>query len=403
MPKIGGQHSVRVPESVLMIAPQFRPIIGGYERAAERLSAALAERGFQVTVITERRVRSWPVREIIQGYEVRRLPCVYRRRLHVVSSLLVFGIYMLLNGWRFQVWHVHEYGSHAALAVALGKLLRRPVVFNLTNSGAMGIEKALGNGIRGRLLGFLHRRVSACLSLSQETRTEAIQFGIPPERVHLIPPNGVDCSSFRPATPKERTEARRALGLECQHLVLCVGRLAPEKNLLGLLEAWAAVDEAVREGSLLALVGDGPLRTVVADYVAAKGLSQSVQIVGERNDVACWMRAADLYVLASHNEGLSNALLEAMACGLPVVSTRVSGSVETVEEAGAGLLVDVGHVDRLSEAMERMLADRPLRECMGQAGRALIEAKYSIDVVAQACLRFYRSLMTIPAADRSNV
>jgi glycosyltransferase involved in cell wall biosynthesis len=385
-----------------MIAPQFRPLIGGYERAAERLCVALAERGFRVTVIAERRVRSWPVREIVQGYEVRRLPCLYRRRLHVVSSLLVFGIYMLLHGRRFQVLHVHQYGPHAALAVVLGKLLRRPVVLKLTSSAATGIEKALGKGIRGRLLSFLHRWVSACLAVSEETRTEAIQFGIPPERVHLIP-NGVDPRSFRPASPKERADVRRALGLECQRLVLCVGRLSPEKNPLGLLEAWAAVDEAVREGSLLALVGDGPLRATLTDSVAAKGLSESVQIVGERNDVACWMRAADLYVLASYTEGLSNTLLEAMASGLPVVSTRVSGSIETVEGAGAGLLVDVGRVDRLSEAMARMLTDTALRERMGQAGRALIEAKYSTDVVAQACLRLYRSLMPVPAVGRSNV
>jgi glycosyltransferase involved in cell wall biosynthesis len=385
-----------------MIAPQFRPLIGGYERAAERLCAALAERGFQVTVIAERRVRSWPVREIVQGYEVRRLPCLYRRQLHIVSSLLVFGIYMLLHGRRFQVWHVHQYGPHAALAVALGKLLRRPVVLKLTSSAIMGIEQTLGKGIWGGLLGFLHCRVSACLAVSEETRTEAVQFGIPPERVHLIP-NGVDRRSFRPASPKERADARRALGLECQRLVLYVGRLAPEKNPLGLLEAWAAVDGAIRTGSMLALVGDGPLRAMLADYVVARGLSESVQIVGEQNDVACWMRAADLYVLASHNEGLSNTLLEAMASGLPVVSTRVSGSIETVEEAGAGLLVDVGRVDRLSEAMARMLADTPLRERMGQAGRVLIEAKYSIDVVAQACLRLYRSLMMAPAVDRSSL
>jgi glycosyltransferase involved in cell wall biosynthesis len=352
-------------------------------------------------VITERRMRSWPVREMVEGYEIRRLSCLYRPRLHVFSSLLVFGMYMLLHGRRFQVWHVHQYGPHAALAAALGKLLRRPVVLKLTSSETMGIKKALGKGIRGRLLDFLHRWVSACQAVSEETRTEAIQFGIPPERIHLIP-NGVDSRLFHPASLKERADARRALGLECQRLVLYVGRLAPEKNPLGLLDAWAAVDGAVRTGSLLALVGDGPLRAILADYVVAKGLSESVQIVGERNDVACWMRAADLYVLASYNEGLSNTLLEAMASGLPVVSTRVSGSSETVEEGGAGLLVDVGCVDCLSEAMARMLADTPLREHMGQAGRALIEARYSTDAVAQACLRLYRSLMMAPAVARCN-
>src|SRR6266571_4708787 len=134
--------------AVLMISPQFRPLVGGYERAAERLSGALAEAGISVVVITERRDHAWPAVECIDGYKVRRLWCVYRRHLHTISSLLAFARFLLRHGREFDVWHVHQYGFHAALAMALGKVLRRPVVFKLTSSAAMGIERTMG-GIVG--------------------------------------------------------------------------------------------------------------------------------------------------------------------------------------------------------------------------------------------------------------
>src|SRR4029434_9571185 len=111
------------PIRVLMICPQFRPIVGGYERSAEHLSAALAEAGMRVAVIAERRDPAWPALESIDGYEVRRLSCSYRRHRHAVTSLLSFASFLLRHGREFDVWHVHQYGVHAALAVALGKVL----------------------------------------------------------------------------------------------------------------------------------------------------------------------------------------------------------------------------------------------------------------------------------------
>ena len=83
---------------VLMISPEFRPIVGGYERAAERLSTALVEAGIRVVVIAERRDRAWPAIEAINGYEIRRLPCSYRRHLHTITSLLSFAGFLLRHG-----------------------------------------------------------------------------------------------------------------------------------------------------------------------------------------------------------------------------------------------------------------------------------------------------------------
>jgi glycosyltransferase involved in cell wall biosynthesis len=376
---------------ILMICPQFRPLVGGYERAAERLSAALAAIGLRVLVIAERRDRAWPVMECVDGYEVRRLFCSYRRHRHAITSLLSFAGFLLRYGRQFDIWHVHQFGAHAALATALSKVLHRPVVLKLPTSCAMGIEKAMGAGIVGRILRFLHLRVSACLAVSEETRQEAVQFGIPSGHIQLIP-NGVDGGQFHPALPGERAAARRALGLNCKRLVLYVGRLSPEKNPLGLLEAWAAIDSEAREGALLALVGDGPDWDQVRAEARKPNLAGSVHLAGQKSDVATWYRAADVYVIPSLLEGLSNTMIEALASGLPIVSTRVSGSSVLADSPPAGLVVDVADTEGLARAMEGLLRDESKRIRLGRNARLTFEARFSLDTVAAKMLRVYEAL-----------
>jgi glycosyltransferase involved in cell wall biosynthesis len=377
--------------SVLMISPQFHPVVGGYERAAGRLSMALAEVGMRVVVVAERRDPAWPAVECIDGYEVRRLWCVYRRYLHTITSLLAFAYFLLRHGRAFDVWHVHQYGFYAAVAVALGKVLRRPVALKLTSSGAMSIEKTMGSGIVGRILGFFHRRASACLAVSDETREDAIRFGIPAERIHLIP-NGVDGHQFHPSSPEERAAARHALGLDCERLVLYVGRLSAEKNPVGLLDAWAALPNAFA-GSLLALVGDGPDRDQVHARVQMLNLAGSVHLAGHCSNVATWYLAADVYVISSHNEGLSNCMIEALACGLPVISTRVSGSSILVQSPTAGLVVDVDNVENLAGAMEALLRDESIRMRLGENARLTFEARFTLETLSKKTILLYKGLL----------
>ena len=379
------------PIRVLMISPQFRPLVGGYEQAAERLSVALAEAGLNVVIITERRDRLWPAVECIDGYEVRRLSCRYRRNLHTITSLLSFAGFLLRHGREFDVWHVHQYGFHAALAVGLGKALRRPVVLKLTNSGSMGIAVTLGTGIVGRILGFFHRRVSACLAVTAETRAEAIAFGIPAQRIHLSP-NGVAGRQFRPASREERIVARRSLELNCKTLVLYVGRLSPEKNPLGLLDAWAAVDARAREGALLAIVGEGPDREQVHARARSPNLANIVHLAGQRGDVTTWYRAADLYVISSINEGLSNSMIEALASGLPVVSTRVSGSSVLVDSPAAGVVADVADVEGLAGAIGALLGDESKRVRLGDNARRKFETHFMLETLTRKMILLYEEL-----------
>jgi glycosyltransferase involved in cell wall biosynthesis len=135
------------------------------------------------------------------------------------------------------------------------------------------------------------------------------------------------------------------------------------------------------------------MRGELEAFADGERLTDTVLFTGQQTNVEFWLGAADVYVLASHNEGLSNVLLEAMASGLPVVSTRVSGVPETVEEVGAGLVVDVGQKDQLADALTRLANDSSLRSQMGYAGRTVILKTYSINHVAKLHERLYYNLL----------
>ena len=373
-----------------MIAPQFRPMMGGYEKAAERLSSALASRGHAVTVVTEQRSRSWPAVEQVAGFQIRRLRCVYRPGWHQCTSLVSFGAYLLARGLHFDVWHVHQYGVHAVLASVLGKIMGRPVVLKSTNSLGQGISTAFGTS---GLLAAMLKRVDAVVALTRETRDEALAFGVPYERVHVIG-NGVDMQVFRPRSADERRQIRLSLGIDAGGVVLCVARHSGEKNLEGMLEAWKLAHDQMPGDWKLVLIGAGILGSSIEQRVRSEGLESSVLMLAAQ-PVDQWMAAADIYVAPSNWEGLSNAMLEAMASGLPVVSTRVSGAAETLGETGAGLVCDVGRMDLFAEALKRLVSEPGLRSAMGAAGRRIIGSRYAIESIAERHETLYRSLMRI--------
>lgn len=375
-----------------MLSPQYHPIVGGYERAAERLSAALAARGHGVTVVAERRDKAWPATETHDGVRVRRLWCAYRPRFHMLTVLASSALFLLTQGRRFDVWHVHQYGLHAALAVALGKVLRRPVVLKLTSSAGQGLARATATSRFASITAALLKRVTAVVAPTRETASEAQSFGIPSERIHQLG-NGVDTEKFHPHEERERSELKQKLGIGPRRAVIYVGRLSPEKNPDGLLQAWIKARPFLPAEWKLVLVGDGPMLGALESIVRAQALEDNVLIAGQQRNIEQWIGSAEIYVISSRNEGLSNTLLEAMAGGLPVVATRVSGVTELVEETGAGLVAEVGDMDGLSHALVRLAGDASLRQRMGAEARRVIEQRYSIKSVAERHEALYQHLL----------
>lgn len=377
---------------ILMIAPQFRPLVGGYERAAERLSEELTRMGHEVTVVADCRDKRWPRSEFTNGFNLRRLWCIYRPGLHILTALLSLATFLLLHGRRYDVFHVHQYGHHAALVIVIGRLLNKPIVLKITNTGAQGIKQALaGEPTTPGLLASLHRKTDACIATTVEAQEEAAYFGIPKKRIRIVP-NGIDTDFFKPCNLLGKMEIKRQLGLGQSLTVLYSSRLSPAKNPEGLIAAWSAIYRDVKDAQLV-LIGDGPLRKTLEDRVAALGLNESVKFAGLQREVLQWYQAADVFVLPSHHEGLSNSLLEAMSCGLPIISTRVSGSTGIFAESDIGELVDVGDMKGLANALLRLLGDPPRRALCGRRARENAKTRFSIQVVAGETLALYGQLV----------
>jgi glycosyltransferase involved in cell wall biosynthesis len=261
-------------------------------------------------------------------------------------------------------------------------------VLKLTATGAGGIlELAGGAGMRARLLGVFHRRVDACVATSERGAQEAAKLGIPRERIHRVP-NGIDTVLFHPLPAAEREALRARLGVAGSNVVLYVGRLSSEKNPLGLLEAWARLGPP--RDAVLVLAGEGPESEAVAARAAPLG--EAVRVLGPVADPLAWYQAADLFVLPSIYEGLSNALLEALACGLPVVSTPVSGSEDIFAAADVGVLVPGSDPASLAGGLAPLLADPARRARSGEVAREIALAHYSLASVAERVEALYRAL-----------
>lgn len=374
-----------------MIAPQFRPLVGGYERAAERLSIALAERGHDVTIIAERRDWKWPRRESVGKAKLYRTFCIFKRGLHKLTSLAALAFFLMTQGWRFHIWHVHQYGDYAGLAIALSKIWRRPVVLKLTSSGVSGLSVKVADSRFPRLSKYFHQQVNAVCATSDDNFQEALDFGIPANRIHRFG-NGIEIDKFVPQSVQSRAELKSQLGLKERQLVLFVGRLHEPKNVIGMVEAWSLALPKLEETWDLVIVGEGPERSKVNAYCQAQSITDRVHMVGYHTNVSQWLGAADLFVLPSWFEGMSNALLEAMACGLATVSTAVSGTKELVAQTETGIVVPIGDMPAFAAAIVEMAKDEARRKRAGAIARQIIEQRFSLESVTTAYETLYRQL-----------
>ncbi len=224
------------------------------------------------------------------------------------------------------------------------------------------------------------------LTISREIDEELAAEGIDAARCRYLP-NGVDTSIYKPVSQKQKSEIRAALGLPQGYLCLYSGRLAPEKGLETLLQAWQAVSARHPQAHLL-LLGSGPMQAALQ---AAAG--ERVIFGGFVPDPCLYDQAADLFVLPSKTEGLSNAMLEAMSSGLPVLATRVGAAGELNADGRNGRLVAPGNADELTEGLDFFLSDPQAGRRMGANGRKFVQANYSLDATVERLLTVYSELV----------
>lgn len=205
------------------------------------------------------------------------------------------------------------------------------------------------------------------------------------DRVYRIRGMGVDLARFSPGPhPDVRARLAAQLGFDPrQSVLLCVGRLIPEKGVLDFVDAARLVCQS-RSDAVFLLAGSGPLLDELRRRVTEAGLEGPIKILGWRDDIQDLVKASDVFVLPSYYmEGLPVSLLEAMACGKPVITTRHKGCEDAVVDGATAFLVDVRQPRSLAEKMELLIRDAALRQRMGEAGRRRVEQVFEL----QDCTR----------------
>jgi sugar transferase (PEP-CTERM/EpsH1 system associated) len=221
------------------------------------------------------------------------------------------------------------------------------------------------------------------------------RVGVAPGRVYQIY-NGVDTGRFRPRVGSRPAVLPEGFAPQDAFVVGTVGRLAEVKDQATLVRAFAQVLRDLpreRHRLRLVIVGDGPQRQDLFSWVRSEGIESYVWFAGERNDVPELMGILDLFVLPSLGEGISNTILEAMACALPVVATRVGGNPELVDEGVSGALVPVSDPMAMAEAIRGYVQDSRLVAAHGQAGLAKVQQQFRWDRCVEAYLSVYDELL----------
>jgi glycosyltransferase involved in cell wall biosynthesis len=224
------------------------------------------------------------------------------------------------------------------------------------------------------------RRATRVQATSDEIAADLLEFGIPRNRIVRIP-NGLDTTHFLERTEKDRVAARMALRLPADPvIVLYAGRFARRKGVPDLLHTWTVTSQL--QDSVLVLVGTHDFAH--DDPIGPVEVSERVILRDRTNDIREYYRAADIFVLPSHGEGMSNALLEAMACGLAVVATRVGAAPEMIRDGIDGLLVEPEDRLGLGVALSRVVEDPALRKRIGHAAASTVRDRYGIESVVTA-------------------
>ena len=293
----------------------------------------------------------------------------------------------LFRQYRPAVVHTHILGLNYAYPLMIR--YRTPArVYTVHSLAEKDVGRRTGPIVRALAFRYRVGRVVP-VAIAEEVRVTI-------QRVYGYPdppliPNGVPTDEYAP-DPNKRAQWRQAHGIEPHATVLThVGRFAPPKNHALLIEAFAQT--RADTPLYLLLVGGGELENAVREQVAALGLQGRVRFLGIRADVADILRESDVFVLSSRVEGNPLSVLEAMAAGLPVVSTAVGGVPELVRDRETGLLVPSEDAGALAQAMQALVDDPARRQAMGAAARQYAVAHFDIRHTVRGYEQLYESLL----------
>lgn len=327
------------------------------------LCASAVETTFKKLISESTRNRWQQLARVPEWEQIADLSAFYPRYLVTPKIWMSFyGGWMASGAWKtvqrlhaekpFDLIDAHYAYPDGYAATVIGERLNIPVFIT-----ARGTDINLFSRmplIRPKIVQALNR-AAGVIAVSEALKTRMVELGISPEKIAVIR-NGIDREVFY---PRDRDDARRRLGLDPEdRILLCVAALVPVKGIDRLIAAMALLKAAEPESRLkLLVIGEGSERRALESQIATLNLQDCIRLLGAKpqNELADWYSAADLFCLASHREGHPNVVVEALACGLPVVAANVGGVAELVSSQMYGRLISQPNAENFAAEIQTAL------------------------------------------------
>lgn len=393
---------------VLSVINQYWPFEGGAESLTRITVEQTNKKGISNNVLTigKKPIELMAGRPLPNVEKVDELYTIYRFRLFSIFGqekngklfryiTLIKCIYHLLAlRKKYDIIHAQTFYWTTTASILVGKILRKPVIITGHSTLTMLVDEIKSGNHPSFLLSMLKhgdRYVAINDSISTEATTIA---GVLPEKVVVIP-NGIDTEQYHPVAS---TEEKKLLREKCNlpldtPLLIYHGRLEDYKNIQTLLRALKGIQQKSIPFKLL-LLGDGPYRDTLIDLVEEYGLEKQVAFLGFKPNVEDYLRAADIYCLPSKIEGLSLALLEAMACGLTCIASAINGNRAAITDGNDGFLFDKNQHGALRNLILSQLSslDTEASLAMKMSARKTVVDRFSLDKMTQQYLKLYQQV-----------
>ena len=388
---------MRTP-SVLLVAGAYYPEISAAGLQSQAVARILRGR-VRMSVLVTAVDASLPPTEAIDDVRVTRVRVDVRSGASKVNATLGMTGRLAALLPSVDLVHVHGFSQKNVPVALMSKLLGKPSVLTLHTSGQ---DEPQAAAARGSLASWAFRSARLILPVSPNLVRRCEDAGIPSSRLRLTP-NGIDLARFRPASSAERATLRREFGWrDDEPVIVFVGFFSRDKRPDLLFRAWTGVVERGLHAKLV-YIGATASPYFEIDEALAQEIRNGADAIARHDDVVFvppthemerYYRAADVFVLPSIREAHPVALLEAMACGLPCVASRIEGATDAVLEDGVnGRLVERDDEAGLVAALTDVLSNSDRARMLGHEARQTIETRYDIGQTAERWLEAYETVL----------
>ena len=356
---------------------------GGLERVVTDLAISQNQAGHRVSVFSISATEG--LRPVLEAAGV---PVLVGGKQGTLDLRVLRMLRAHVSGNRLDIVHTHNFvPNYYAAAALLGT--RRHVLVNTCHN--------MGSRLSNRRLRWLYRwslrKTAKVAMVGGQVHDRLVADGIVDAANAVTVLNGIPVQRFADLPADQRVRARALLGIAQDDQVIgCVGRLVPLKNhrlLLSCLPRLLVLYPRLK----VVLIGEGPLREELLAYARSLGVEAQVVFAGAHADVATLLPALDVFALPSRTEGLSIALLEACAAGLPIVATAVGGNPEIISDGVTGRLIANEDAEELCSVLDGLLADPAERERLGAGARGWVKENGSVESMQQNYSALYASAL----------